>query len=95
MQFTSTEFKEEFQTRGVHLMLAEPENQEMNVQVEVTQRTFCTVAHYIMVHDRVPEVCVHFALVYTTCHIFPVLKKKSRAKIPIKPKSPFNLVFMV
>ena len=27
MQFTSTEFKEEFQTRGVRLALAAPENQ--------------------------------------------------------------------
>ena len=29
-QFTSTEFKEEFQTRRVHLALAAPEHQEMN-----------------------------------------------------------------
>ena len=35
-QFTSTEFKEECQTRRVHLMLVAPEHQEMNGQVEVT-----------------------------------------------------------
>ena len=35
-QFTSTYFKEEFQTRGVHLKLAAPEHQKMNGQVEVT-----------------------------------------------------------
>ena len=35
-QFTSTEFKEECQTRGFHLTLAAPENQEINRQVEVT-----------------------------------------------------------
>ena len=34
--FTSTEFKEECQTCGVHLALAAPEHQEMNGQVEVT-----------------------------------------------------------
>ena len=55
-QFTSTEFKDECQTRGVRLTLAAPENQEMNRQVEVTWRTLCTVAHALMVHARVPEV---------------------------------------
>ena len=35
-QFTSTEFKDECQTRGVCLTLAAPEHQEMNGQVEVT-----------------------------------------------------------
>ena len=59
-QFTSTEFKEECQTRGFRLTLAEPEHQETNGQVEVTQRTLRTVAHYLMVHARVPEVYVNF-----------------------------------
>ena len=35
-QFTSTEFKYECQTCGVILMLAAPEHQEMNRQVQVT-----------------------------------------------------------
>ena len=35
-QFTSKEFKEKCQTRGVCLTLAAPEHQEMNGQVEVT-----------------------------------------------------------
>ena len=48
----------------------------MNGQVEVTWRTLCTVAHAIMVHYRVTEVYVHFALMYTTDHIFPVLPIK-------------------
>ena len=75
-QFTSTEFKDECQTRGVHLMLEAPEHQEMNGQVEVNWRTLRTVAHSLMVHARVPEVYVHFALMYTTNHIFPVLPIK-------------------
>ena len=33
MQFTLTEFKEEFQNRGVCLTLEAPEHQEMNGQV--------------------------------------------------------------
>ena len=70
-QFTSTEFKDEYQTRGVSLTLAAPEHQEMNGQVEVTWRTLRTVAHTLMVHARVLEVCVHLALMSTSDHIFP------------------------
>ena len=76
-QFTSTEFKEECQTGRVHLRLAAPEYQDMNGQVEVTWRTLRIIAHYLIVHARVPEVYVHFALMYTTDHIFPVLKIKN------------------
>ena len=53
LQFNSTEFKEESQTCGVHLMLAAPEYQEMNGQVKVTCRTLCTFAHSLMIHARV------------------------------------------
>ena len=53
-------------------MLAAPEHQEMNGQVEVTWRTLRTVAHSLMVHTRVPEVYVNFTLMYTTDHIFLV-----------------------
>ena len=45
-------------------------------KVEVTWRTLRTVAHALMVHARVPEVYVHFALMYTTDYIFPVLPIK-------------------
>ena len=76
MQFILTYFKEECHTRGFRLMLAVPEHQEMNRQVEVTWRTLRTVAHALMVHARVPEVYVHFTLMYTTDHIFPVLPIK-------------------
>ena len=57
-------------------MLAAPEHQEMNRKVEVTRRTLRTVAHSLMVHAIVPEVYVHFALIYTTDHIFPVVQIK-------------------
>ena len=79
-QFTSTDFKEECQTCGVSLMLAAPEYQEMNRQDEVTWRTLRTIAHALMVHARVPEIYVHFALMYTTYHIFPVLTIKDLIK---------------
>ena len=61
---------------GVCLTLAAPEHQEMNGQVEVTWRTLRTVTHSLMVHARIPEVYVHFALMYMTDHIFPVLPIK-------------------
>ena len=72
-QFNLTEFKEEFQTCGVHLALAAPEHQETNRQFEVTWRTLHTVAHSLMVHARVLEAYIHFESMYTTDHIIPVL----------------------
>ena len=42
----------------------------------MTWITLRTVAHSLMVHARGPEVYVHFALMYTTYHIFPVLPIK-------------------
>ena len=75
-QFNSTEFKEECQTRGVHLMLEAPEHQEMNGQVEVTWRSLRTTAHSIMVHSRVSEAYIYFSLMYTPDHVFIVLPIK-------------------
>ena len=71
-QFTSKEFKDECQTRGVRLTLTAPEHQDMNGQIEVTWRTLRTVAHALMVHARVPEVYFHFAIMYMIDHIFPL-----------------------
>ena len=76
MQFTSTEFKDESKTCRVRLTIAEPEHQEMNGQVEGTWRTLRTIAHSLIVHARFLEVYVHFLLMYTTDHIFPVLPIK-------------------
>ena len=72
-------------------MLAAPENQEMNGQVEVIWRTLRTVAHALMVHARVPELYVHFALMYTPYHIFPVLPIKYLINEDGDPKNPHNL----
>ena len=89
-QFTLTEYKEEFQTRGVRLTLAAPEHQEMNGQVEVTWRTLRTIAHALMVYARVPEIYVHFALMYTTDHIFPVLPIKDLLNEDSDPTTPYK-----
>ena len=72
-QFTSTEFKVEFQTRGVHLTPEYLEHQEMNVQVKVTWRILRTIANTLMVHARVLEAYIHFSSMYTTYYILPVL----------------------
>ena len=48
----------------------------MNGQVKVTWRTLHTVSHSLMVHARVLEAYIHFVLIYTTDHIFPVLPIK-------------------
>ena len=48
----------------------------MNKQVELNWRMLRTVVHALMVNARVPEIYVHFALMYTTDHIFPVLPIK-------------------
>ena len=63
----------------------------MNGKVEVTWRTLCTVAHAIMVHARVLEVYVHFALMYTTDHIFPVLPIKDLIIEDGNPTTPYKL----
>ena len=44
-QFTSTEFQEECQNRGVRLTLADPEHRKINRKVELKWRTLCTITH--------------------------------------------------
>ena len=90
-QFTSTEFKDECQTRGVLLALAAPEHQEMNGQVKVTWRMLRTVAHSLMVHARIPKVYIHFAVMYTTDHIFLVLPIKDLINEDRDPTIPHKL----
>ena len=79
-QFNLTEFKEECQTCGVHLTLAASKYQEMNGKVKVTRRTLCIIAHSLMVHARVLEACINFALMYMADHIFTVLPIKDLIK---------------
>ena len=63
----------------------------MNGQVEVTRRTLRTIAHYLMVNARVPEVYVHFEFMYTTDHIFPVLPIKDIINEYGNPTTPHKL----
>ena len=63
----------------------------MNVKVEVTWRTLRTILHGLMVHARVPEVYVHFTLMYTTDHIFLVLPIKDLINKDGDPTTPHKL----
>ena len=63
----------------------------MNGQVEVTWRTLRTVAKALMVPARGPEVYVHFALMYLTDHIFPVLPIKDLINEDGDPTTPHKL----
>ena len=63
----------------------------MNRKVEVTWKTLRTIAHALMVHARVPEIYVHFALMYTTDHIFPVLPIKDLMNEDDDPTTPYKL----
>ena len=63
----------------------------MNDQVEVTWWTLQTISHSIMVHTRVLDKYIHFALMYTTDHIFPVLPIKHLIKQYGKPTTTHKL----
>ena len=75
-QFTPMEFQDEYQTRGVNIALSAPENQEMNRQVKVTWIMLLTISQSLMLHEMILEAYIHFAFIYTTDHIFPVLTIK-------------------
>ena len=57
----------------------------------MTWRTLRTVAHSLMVHARVLEAYVHFALIYTIDHIFPVLPIKDMINEDGDPTTPHKL----
>ena len=63
----------------------------MNVKVEVTWRTLRIVSHSLMVHARVLEAYVHFTLMYTTDHMFPVLPIKNLINKDGNPTTPQRL----
>ena len=57
----------------------------------MTWRTLSTFAHSLMVHARVLEAYINFALMYTTDHIFPVLPIKDLINKDGDPNTPFKL----
>ena len=73
------------------MLLAAPEYQEINGQVKVTWRTLRTIAHYLMVHARIFEGYIHFAIIYTTDHILLVLSIKNMINNDDELTTPFKL----
>ena len=73
------------------MKLASPGHQEMNGQVEVTQRTLRTITHYHMVHARIVEACIHFALMYRTDRISLVLPIKNLINEDGDTTTPYKL----
>ena len=63
----------------------------MNGKVEVTWRTLRTIEHSLVVHAKVLEIYIHFALMYTTYHIFPVLSIKDLINEDGDPTTPYKL----
>ena len=63
----------------------------MNLQIELTWRTLRTIAHSLMVHARILEAYIHFALMYTTDQIFPVLPIKYLINEDGDPTTPHKL----
>ena len=57
----------------------------------MTWRTLRTVARSLVIHDRVPEVYVHFALMYTTDNIFLVIPIKDLINEDGDPTTPHTL----
>ena len=57
----------------------------------MTWRTLRTVANSLMVHTRVLEVYIHFALMYTIYHISPVLPIKYLINYDFDPTTPYKL----
>ena len=70
-------------------MLVAPEHQEMNLKVELKWRTLRKIAQSLMIHARVLEAYIHFALIYTTYHIFPVLPIKHLTNKDVDPTTPY------
>ena len=61
------------------------------MQVEVTWRNFRNIAHSIMVHVRVSDKYIHFSFMYTTDHIFPVIRIKHLVNQYGEPTTPHKL----
>ena len=57
----------------------------------MTSRTLHTITHYLVVHARVSEAYIHFALMYTTYYIFPVLPIKDLINKYGESTTPFKL----
>ena len=64
----------------------------MNGEVEVIWQTLLNIPHSVMVHARFSEEYIHFALMYRTYSIFPVLLIKHLVNQYGEPTTTHKLV---
>ena len=57
----------------------------------MTWITLPTIAHYLMVHARISEAYINFALMYRTYHILPVIPIKYLINEDGDPTTPYKL----
>ena len=91
-QFTSTYFQGKCKTCGVWVMLAAPEHQEINGQVQVTWRLLRKITHSHMVHAQLLEGYINFTLSYMADNILPVIPIKDLINEYRNSTTPFKLV---
>ena len=72
-------------------MLATPEHWKIIGKIRVTWKALSTITYSFMVHARVFEVFINFALMYTKDHIFPVQPMKDLINKDNEPTTPFKL----
>ena len=72
-------------------MFAATEHQETNGKVKVTLRTLSKIAHSLMVHARVLEGYILFALMYATDNIFLVLPIRDMINKEGETTTPYKL----
>ena len=63
----------------------------MNGQVEVTWRTLRPISNSTMLHAWISDKYIHFALMYKTDHIFPVIPIKHLVNQDGEPTMPQKL----
>ena len=68
-----------------------PGHKFINGQVEVIWKTLQTITHLIMVHAQVSGEHIHFALIYSTDNIFPVIPIKPLVNQGSEPTMPHKL----
>ena len=90
-QFSSRYFQEGLSICVVQLSLPSSYHQGNNVQVQVTWRTLQTIAHSIMMHAQISDKYIHFSLMYTTDHIYSVLRIKYLVNQYGEPTNPHTL----
>jgi len=71
-QFTSTGFADQCRQHNIHLALAAPKKQYLNLLAERTWQTTLTMARALLIHVRLPDTFWYHAIIYAT-HIFNVL----------------------